>query len=545
MNFFRNIGIKLIFSIFVSIIIILFITLATISWNKLNSSFEGASVMGEKCLPNVEKILDIKSEFKNIRLINTKLSYASTDADRKKIKDELKIATDKTLDITKELKNNALNSNVENLVDGISRDIQEYYSLTLQKDNFENDPEGLKNFVKTKTTPKGKAVDEAIVKVIENIEGVASSISKELEHVTDPTVVIITTIFSITVSLILMYILYFLIASITKEIKYITSLSQQVANGHLNLRKDREIEDNMSADVKVLYHGFEAMTNNLKEIVTNLIENSDTLTTKSGELTDFKENMVAELDNILSQSISISAAFDEMVATSKSIAENCSAVAVSSNSALETTQGGMDVVTNTVKTIKSYVEKTKGDCEAVIELSDKIKQIDTIIETIKSIADQTNLLALNAAIEAARAGEYGRGFAVVADEVRSLAVKTGESTKQINKMVHDLVTLSASANSSISETVGQLDSLGAETEELENSLSKIITEVTEVTEQISLIATATEEQTATINEMSSNVNNVKNSTEVMSDNSHILVENSQNISDVSSDIQVHTSRFSV
>lgn len=501
--------------------------------------------MGEKCLPNVERILDIKSEFKNIRLINTKLSNASSDAERKKIKEELKEATDKTIAITKNLKENALNNDIELLVDGITKDVQDYYSLTLQKDNFVNDPEGLRNFVKTKTTPKGKAVDESIQKVIENIEVATSNISKELEVVTNPTQVIVATIVSIVVSLILMYVLYFLIASITKEIKYITSLSQQVASGQLNLRKDREIEDSMSADVKVLYRGFEAMTTNLKEIVTNLIENSDTLSTKSDELTKFKENMVSELDNILSQSISISSAFDEMVATSKSIAENCSAVAASSNTALETTQGGMSVVTNTVKTIKSYVEKTKGDCEAVIELSDKIKQIDTIIETIKSIADQTNLLALNAAIEAARAGEYGRGFAVVADEVRSLAIKTGESTKEINRMVNDLVKQSASATTSISETVGQLDSLGAETEQLENSLAKIISEVTDVSEQISLIATATDEQTATINEMSSNVNNVKNSTAVMSDNSHILVANSQQISDVSGDIQAHTSRFSV
>lgn len=59
-------------------------------------------------------------------------------------------------------------------------------------------------------------------------------------------------------------------------------------------------------------------------------------------------------------------------------------------------------------------------------------------------------------------------------------------------MVGNLVSLSASANASISETVVQLDSLGSETEQLELSLNKIISEVTDVTEQIRLIAIATD-----------------------------------------------------
>lgn len=45
--------------------------------------------------------------------------------------------------------------------------------------------------------------------------------------------------------------------------------------------------------------------------------------------------------------------------------------------------------------------------------------------------------------------------------------------------------------------------------------------------------------------MFSSINNVKISTENMSNDSHILVDNSQNISNVSKDIQSHTSLFSV
>ena len=73
--------------------------------------------------------------------------------------------------------------------------------------------------------------------------------------------------------------------------------------------------------------------------------------------------------------------------------------------------------------------------EGVRALTQKVGEIENILDLIDDIADQTNLLALNAAIEAARAGEAGRGFAVVADEVRRLAERSKAAAAQIATLV--------------------------------------------------------------------------------------------------------------
>ncbi len=88
------------------------------------------------------------------------------------------------------------------------------------------------------------------------------------------------------------------------------------------------------------------------------------------------------------------------------------------------------------------------------DMSDRMDEVNKLLNDVKAIADQTNLLALNAAIEAARAGDSGRGFAVVADEVRKLSQRSAKFNEEIRSVL-------VSAQQNVSEartTVGELAS---------------------------------------------------------------------------------------
>jgi methyl-accepting chemotaxis protein len=74
----------------------------------------------------------------------------------------------------------------------------------------------------------------------------------------------------------------------------------------------------------------------------------------------------------------------------------------------------------------------------VLELEERTRRIDKIVDAIVMVTVQTKMLAVNGNVEAARAGEYGRGFSVVAGDIRSLANESSENADRIKDLVKNV-----------------------------------------------------------------------------------------------------------
>ncbi len=83
-------------------------------------------------------------------------------------------------------------------------------------------------------------------------------------------------------------------------------------------------------------------------------------------------------------------------------------------------------------------EASAESARNILELQERTRRIDKIVDAIVMVTVQTKMLAVNGNVEAARAGEYGRGFSVVADDIRSLANESSENADRIKDLVKNV-----------------------------------------------------------------------------------------------------------
>ncbi len=199
------------------------------------------------------------------------------------------------------------------------------------------------------------------------------------------------------------------------------------------------------------------------------------------------------------------AAINEMDATVQDVARNASAAESASGETREKAEAGAGIVEKAVQSIEEVHRMSITIKDDMAQLSEHAQAITQIMNVISDIADQTNLLALNAAIEAARAGEAGRGFAVVADEVRKLAEKTMASTNDVSSAIKAIQESTAKSMEAVDGAVNQIGQATGLANDSGRALQEIVATVESTADQVHAIAAASEEQSATSQEINQSI----------------------------------------
>jgi len=298
--------------------------------------------------------------------------------------------------------------------------------------------------------------------------------------------------------------MFFIIRNVTRTFAYCAEITNHVASGDLTIH----VPVTGKGSVRKMRESLNSMIENLHNVLGDVMTASAHIGTSAGHLSVAAGQIAATAEEVTKRVETVATAGEEMAATSAEIAQNCSVAAEGAKQTHDSAIKGSAVVQETIQGMQRIAERVKVSAATIENLGARSDQIGEIIGTIEDIADQTNLLALNAAIEAARAGEQGRGFAVVADEVRALAERTTKATKEIGSMIKSIQNETKNAVLAMEEGVRQVEQGTSEAESSGEALNEILSQINSVTMQVSQIATAAEQQTATTLEISNNMQQI-------------------------------------
>jgi methyl-accepting chemotaxis protein len=246
----------------------------------------------------------------------------------------------------------------------------------------------------------------------------------------------------------------------------------------------------------------------LQEILSEVQTGMGEVSAAAGQLDASGQALRQRSQDQSGSAAAAAAAVEQLTASISDVADFSRDTADVSREEDRLAEDGDQVVRHFAEEMREIAESFARLTATVSSLGERTEQIGGIVNVIKDIADQTNLLALNAAIEAARAGEQGRGFAVVADEVRKLAERTAVATREISEMIGGIQTGTREAIDGM-ETNRQRVGEGVEIAHLAaQTLEQIRLGAHRVLDKVSDIASSTQQQSSTSQDLARSVENM-------------------------------------
>lgn len=527
-----NITRKLLIIIIVSTLGLSSVGILGVSYIKVMA--QGSEIMYKENLLPLNKIMQIRVNARASDAYTLELLVTEDPERNKELIDEIASAWEEIDGLISEIEGTKLTKEQQNLVEkykeqaaALSSSRDKVMNLAVENKNDEAYSIYLQE-VEINRAALNDTLKELQKTNITNAESINT-----LNHESEKEIVIFVTVI-ILVALILLVILSVVIARmIVRPIKEVKGLLTEAENGDFTVKGSYQSKD----EIGELTTSFNNMTNTLQSVFTTVQDSSQQVASASEQLSASAEQnskasehitlTVQELasgsDKQVDKVADSSKVITEITNHTKTIADHTEKITKDVLHASEMSLEGNQAIKKVNEQMNSIYENVNSLSEAIKGLNDRSNEIGQITNVITGISAQTNLLALNAAIEAARAGEHGKGFAVVADEVRKLAEESTSSTEKIAQLI-------------------QL--IQSDTDKTIQTMKKAAEEVYSGLNVVHVAGDSFQKIELAVNGVVSQIENISRSLKKLANGTDIVNESIQNVSDVAKESAMITQNIS-
>ncbi|HFQ4940559.1 methyl-accepting chemotaxis protein [Vibrio vulnificus] len=332
-----------------------------------------------------------------------------------------------------------------------------------------------------------------------------------------------------------------LATTVLRPIRQLTEVIQALSSGDGDL--SNKLAPARFKEFDDITDGINTFTESLRVIVQDVSLSSVTLEEKARANGTAARANADKLEQQRHQLTTVAAAATELNHSVSIVADTAAQTADQAHTATDLTHSVNEAIEKSASEIVNMREEMDHVNQEMHILVGEGDKITTVLNVINDISEQTNLLALNAAIEAARAGEQGRGFAVVADEVRNLAVKTSQSTEQIQKNIVALGNATNSVEQELSRIASLLEKTASRVSESQHSVNQVQELISIISDRNGQISQATEEQRQAVEEISQAIVEASEASNDVSSGAVQTAQRTEEVLSLSKNIAQHMKKF--